>query len=124
MKPNARITLLLGFVALAQACNADKGVVGPGGVTRIAADAMEQPVYSDWSTPVNLGPVVNSGSNEQHPAISKDGLSLYFASDRAGAGGMGGLDIYVSHRESLDAPWGARSEERRVGKECRSRWSP
>src|SRR2546425_393539 len=107
MKPNARITLLLGFVTLAQACNADKGVVGPGGVTRIAADAMEQPVYSDWSTPVNLGPVINSGSNEQHPAISKDGLSLYFASDRAGAGRLGGLDIYVSHRESLDDPWGA-----------------
>src|SRR2546426_36535 len=107
MKPNERIILLMGFVALAQACNADKGVVGPGGVTRIAADAVEQPLYSDWSAPVNLGPVVNSGSNEQHPAISKDGLSLYFASDRAGAGGMGGLDIYVSHRESLDAPWGA-----------------
>src|SRR5437879_6875662 len=108
MKPNERIILLMGFVALAQACNADKGVVGPGGVTRIAADAVEQPLYSDWSAPVNLGPVVNSGSNEQHPAISKDGLSLYFASDRAGAGGMGGLDIYVSHRESLDAPWVAR----------------
>src|SRR2546428_1053528 len=107
MKPNERIILLMGFVALAQACNADKGIVGPGGVTRIAADAVERPLYSDWSAPVNLGPVVNSGSNEQHPAISKDGLSLYFASDRAGAGGMGGLDIYVSHRESLDAPWGA-----------------
>src|SRR5436190_14317335 len=107
MKPNERIILLMGFVALAQACNADKGVVGPGGVTRIAADAVERPLYSDWSAPVNLGPVVNSGSNEQHPAISKDGLSLYFASDRPGAGGMGGLDIYVSHRESLDAPWGA-----------------
>src|SRR2546428_3477160 len=106
MKPNERIILLMGFVALAQACNADKGVVGPGGVTRIAADAVERPLYSDWSAPVNLGPVVNSGSNEQHPAISKDGLSLYFASDRAVAAGMGGLDIYVSHRESLDAPWG------------------
>src|SRR2546422_7227456 len=77
MKPNERIILLMGFVALAQACNADKGVVGPGGVTRIAADAVERPLYSDWSAPVNLGPVVNSGSNEQHPAISKDGLSLY-----------------------------------------------
>src|SRR5438128_6832338 len=107
MKPNERIILLMGCVALAQACNADKGVVGLGGVTRIAADAVERPLYSDWSAPVNLGPVVNSGSNEQHPAISKDGLSLYFASDRPGAGGMGGLDIYASHRESLDAPWGA-----------------
>src|SRR3989454_6253269 len=104
MKPNERIILLMGFVALAQACNADKGVVGPGGVTRIAADAVERPLYSDWSAPVNLGPVINSGSNEQHPAISKDGLSLYFASDRAG--GMGGLDIYVSQRSSINDPWG------------------
>src|SRR3989442_16027926 len=104
MKPNERIILLMGFVALAQACNADKGVVGPGGVTRIAADAVERPLCSDWSPPVNLGPVINSGSNEQHPAISKDGLSLYFASDRAG--GMGGLDIYVSQRSCVDDPWG------------------
>ena len=104
MKPNERIITLLGFVALAQACNPDKGVVDPGGATRIAADAVEQPLYSDWSAAVNLGPAINSGSNEQHPAISKDGLSLYFASDRAG--GMGGLDIYVSQRSSVDDPWG------------------
>src|SRR5437867_4821685 len=102
MKPNERIILLMGCVALAQACNADKGVVGPGGVTRIAADAVERPLYSDWSAPVNLGPVVNSGSNEQHPAISKDCVSLYFASERAGSGGVGGLGIDVAYRVSLD----------------------
>src|SRR5436309_9748360 len=94
-------------VALAAACSTDKNPVGPAPWRALSADADDQPQYSDWSTPVNLGPVINSGSNEQQPAISKDGLSLYFASDRAGAGGMGGLDIYVSHRESLDAPWGA-----------------
>src|SRR3712207_9177512 len=27
-------------------------------------------------------------------------------------------------RAGQDAAWGERSEERRVGKECRSRWSP
>ena len=33
---------------------------------------------------------------------------------------------YLSELEKLPAPllWGKRSEERRVGKECRSRWSP
>src|SRR3989442_3560000 len=82
MKPNERIILLMGFVALAQACNADKGVVGPGGVTRIAADAVEQPLYSDWSAPVNLGPVVNTSSNDQPPSFSKSGLNLYFVSKR------------------------------------------
>src|SRR2546426_5883486 len=104
MKPNERIILLMGFVALAQACNADKGVVGPGGVTRIAVDAVEQPLYSDWSAPVNLGAVVNSASNDQHPSISKDGLSLYFVSNRPG--GYGGNDIWVTQRATLEDPWG------------------
>ena len=33
------------------------------------------------------------------------------------------LDVVPQTLEILDE-WGARSEERRVGKECRSRWSP
>src|SRR2546427_6657225 len=105
MKPNERIILLMGFVALAQACNADKGVVGPGGVTRIAVDAVEQPLYSDWSAPVNLGPVVNSSSNDQHPSISKDGLSLYFVSNRPG--GFGGKKNLGAPRAPPPGPLGA-----------------
>jgi hypothetical protein len=61
--------------------------------------------YSDWSTPVNLGPTVNSTFNDRGPAISKDGLSLYFASTRTG--GFGGEDIYVSQRETRDGEWGS-----------------
>jgi len=57
-----------------------------------------------WSTPVNLGATVNTASTEGCPFLSKDGLSLYFASNRAGT--LGGLDIYVSHRTSADGPWG------------------
>jgi len=60
--------------------------------------------YSDWSEPINLGPVVNSTAIDRGPAISKDGLSLYFASTRPG--GVGGEDIYVSQRESQDSEWG------------------
>ena len=36
--------------------------------------------------------------------------------------GMGGIEACRSIREHSDI--GIRSEERRVGKECRSRWSP
>src|SRR5215471_17462185 len=61
--------------------------------------------FSDWLTAVNLGPVVNSGFDDQHPAISKDGLRLYFVSNRPG--GFGGLDIWVSRRASLEDPWEA-----------------
>ena len=35
-----------------------------------------------------------------------------------------GLDSLADARAVLSAGGGARSEERRVGKECRSRWSP
>jgi hypothetical protein len=51
-----------------------------------------------WSTPVRLGPNVNTvGYNDSLPSISKDGLDLYFHSPRPG--GFGAADIYVSHRD-------------------------
>src|SRR5262245_7289340 len=66
--------------------------------------------FSGWSAPINLGAVVNSACpplstacNDQHPAVSKDGLSLYFSSDRPG--GCGALDVWVTQRASLDSPW-------------------
>src|SRR2546427_7133174 len=62
------------------------------------------PKFSGWSTPVNLGPVINSILRENGPAISGDGLSLYFGSFREG--GFGGSDIWVSHRPSVDDSWG------------------
>jgi hypothetical protein len=61
--------------------------------------------YSDWSTPINLGPTVNSTSTDRGPAISKDGLSLYFSSNRL-EDSIGGEDIYVSQRETRDDEWG------------------
>jgi len=53
---------------------------------------------------INLGSVVNGSSNDSTPTISPDGLSLYFASDRAG--GQGGNDIWVSKRADLSESWG------------------
>ena len=67
----------------------------------IAASAA--PKYSDWQPATHLGCLVNSTGNDQGPAISKDGLSLYFSSDRPG--GVGGQDIWVARRASPDAPW-------------------
>jgi hypothetical protein len=49
-----------------------------------------------WSTPENLGPVVNSASNDFHPALSSDGETLYFASNRGGGPGM--IDLYITTR--------------------------
>ena len=75
---------------------------GHGGVdlwctTRVTQDG-------EWNPPVNLGPVVNSSYWDGHPAISGDGLSLYFASDRPG--GHGRADIYVVTRASVHDEWG------------------
>lgn len=49
---------------------------------------------NQWSKPVNLGPAVNSGDWESHPALSADGRTLYFVSDRKG--GFGRNDIWFS----------------------------
>jgi hypothetical protein len=64
------------------------------------------PRFSDWSSPANVGPPVNSSFVEQGPAISKDGLSLYFQCTNC-PGGVGGTDIWVSQRARVDEPWGA-----------------
>jgi hypothetical protein len=63
-----------------------------------------EPGFSDWAVPVNLGPVVNSTSGDAAPALSRNELSLYFGSNRSG--GVGGADIWVSQRNSLEEPWG------------------
>ncbi|HSL22684.1 MAG TPA: hypothetical protein VK886_14215 [Vicinamibacterales bacterium] len=63
------------------------------------------PRYSEWETPLNLGDVVNSAFQEIGPAISGDGLSLYFGSDRPD--GFGNFDLWVSQRPTVNDPWGA-----------------
>ena len=50
---------------------------------------------NNWSKPENLGPVVNSPSWESQPALSADGHTLYFASNRPG--GQGNRDIWVTY---------------------------
>src|SRR5580765_5975074 len=70
-----------------------------------AAASSAAPSYTGWSVPVNLGSTVNSTSADSNPALSPDGLSLYFDSDRAG--GIGGRDLWVSRRASPSSAWGA-----------------
>ena len=55
-----------------------------------------QSVFDSWSVPENLGPVVNSTSNDAPSYLSSDGRTLFFTSDRPG--GFGGLDLYVTTR--------------------------
>lgn len=48
---------------------------------------------------------MNTASNENTPCVSRDGLSLYFTSFRAGPFGATG-DLYVSQRPTTADPWG------------------
>jgi hypothetical protein len=102
MQPS-RFTPALALVALLAACERSTAPVAPA-PDAIVADLSAQPEWSEWSAPVNLGSVINTPANEQHPAISKDGRSLYFSADRPGGYGM--LDLWVSQRPTPDAPWG------------------
>jgi hypothetical protein len=52
-----------------------------------------------WSAPVNLGPNVNSASIDAGPALSFDGKTLYFQSNRPG--GFGAFDLYTTTRARL-----------------------
>jgi len=63
------------------------------------------PKFSNWGVPTNLGPTINSSFDDFGPAISKDGLSLYFTSNRLGGFGSS-FDIWFSQRPTKDDVWG------------------
>ena len=78
------------------------------GVVPVAARAIN---FSAWSTAEKIDEIAGNSSELNTPFVdgcpmeSPDGLSLYMASSRSG--GEGGLDIWVAHRESTSAPFGA-----------------
>jgi len=57
-----------------------------------------------WSSPFNLGAPINTTGWEAQPAISPDGNTLYFVSNRKG--GYGGSDIWYSTVQQ-DGSWSA-----------------
>jgi Tol biopolymer transport system component len=66
----------------------------PGGFGGLDLWVSTRPSTADaWRTPCNLGPAVNTGSDDRAPSLSHFGNSLYFASNRAG--GLGGDDLYL-----------------------------
>lgn len=69
-----------------------------------AISIADAPNFSDWSVPVNVGPAINTGSIESAVSVSKNGLSIYFASNRPG--GIGDWDLWVAQRASIEDDWG------------------
>jgi hypothetical protein len=87
-------------------------ILGLAAVVAPAAHAMN---FSPWGTAINAEQVPGASSELNTPALdgcpieSPDGLSLYMASNRPRFAGdtRTDLDIWVAHRASPDAPWGA-----------------
>ncbi|MBC8047117.1 MAG: PD40 domain-containing protein [Fimbriimonadaceae bacterium] len=69
-----------------------------------------------WTEPLNLGPIINTVSNEMAPFLAQDGKLLFFSSD--GMPGYGEQDIYVSYR--LDDTWTNWSKPENLGPKINS----
>jgi tetratricopeptide (TPR) repeat protein len=63
-------------------------------------------INGTWSAVTKLNDNINTKYWESHASVSHDGKKLYFTSNRKG--GYGGLDIYVSERDST-GDWGIAS---------------
>ncbi len=71
----------------------------------LATTPLKAQLDGEFSAPTNdLGPNVNTVSDEWSPCLSSDGLSLYFSSNRAG--GSGDYDIYVATRGVPEGDFG------------------
>jgi outer membrane protein OmpA-like peptidoglycan-associated protein len=67
----------------------------------------------EWSSPVNLGPTINTFGNEYTPFLASDGITLYYSTN--GKRGYGDEDIFMSKR--LDESWTKWSEPENLGPE-------
>ena len=93
-------------------------------ICHFAIEAMKNPVVFN---PINMGANINSEWDEYLATLTADEMELIFTvrlprnEKTICVFCHTEEDFYTSHKK--DGDW-HRSEERRVGKECRSRWSP
>ena len=70
--------------------------------------ARRETTADDWSTPINLGPLVNSSAMEARATLSRDGFTMFFGSNRPGSeltpSGQPSSDIYMTTREKSTDP--------------------
>ena len=80
------------------------GTPRPGGHGKCDIWVTTRATASDpWGQPENLGPPVNTSSNDYGPFIWDDGCTLLFISDRDG--GSGSYDLWITTRETIDDDW-------------------
>jgi Tol biopolymer transport system component len=64
-----------------------------------------QPSGAGFLSPAPVAELA-SAFDEAAPVLSKDGLTLYFASTRDGGGARGGFDVWVARRPAPTSPFG------------------
>jgi hypothetical protein len=73
------------------------------------ADIYSSDVRGGAFTPAVLVPDVNSAANDLQPNLRRDGLEIYFASNRSGTPGtlgtLGGVDLFTATRAAAAQPW-------------------
>ena len=75
----------------------------PGGQGNRDLWVTTRPSHADpFGAPVNLGPAINSSAYDATPSVSRDHLTLLFASARSGNN-----EIWISTRSSPNEPWPA-----------------
>ncbi len=84
-------------------CGPDAGVIAPPPHSD-AGPSLSSQRYTAWSDPKPLISVNQPGINDQQPALSKNGLSLYFASTRKTnpSDNVPDLNIWVAGRACTD----------------------
>lgn len=74
---------------------------GPGGAAIYVSTRSPDGTYGPGTPVAEL----NTSFIERQPAIRRDGLEMFFASDRPGAGASGGLDLWTATRATTSDPW-------------------
>jgi Tol biopolymer transport system component len=73
------------------------------------ADIYSSAMQGALFAPAVLVPGVNSAGNDLQPNLRRDGLEIYFASNRSGTPGtlgtLGGVDLFTATRTSAAQPW-------------------
>ncbi len=68
----------------------------PGGIGKKDIWISHQQANGQWSTPENLGEIINTKYDDESPYVHPDGITLYYATD--GIPGMGKEDIVASQQ--------------------------
>lgn len=101
MKWSAWFNSVVGVLMLAGCATDRHGRITAPSDARSSRDAG----FSDWATPLGLGPLINSAAIDQQPTLSKNGLTLYFTSGRPTEPGDvdADLNIWVARRACTDS---------------------